>query len=578
MRSALLLVLPALFFAACANKSNASNADAATVADSAALAASGSAASLPAVTRPLNPRGPQIPEGPVLAAIALDVSIYATPSKTAKKLGALRVGAVVRRSDAPVSQDGCPGGWFKLVPDGYVCEGEDAVKDANHPIARAAAVRPDATKPLPYTYAFVRATAPLYLRVPTKEEQIKSEMALDKHLEWYKRKGPEESKVVLGANDMAVPWLPAPTTQSTSLSLGQTFGAEGDFDAAPFWLQSGRKIPNIASFKVPAASVFANRVGRHTGLAFIGALKAGSDAFDRPFAITTDLRLVPTTKLKPDTGSPWHGIEITDATPLPFAFVRKPCERKAKADCPAHYRVDAESAHRGEPLPPRSIVQLSGKAKTVGKKRYRELKDGSWALAEDLGAVLEPAEWPRAAGANEKWIEVSILNQTLTLWEGKKPLFATLVSTGQDGLKDPKTTKSTVQGTFRIKNKFITATMDSNQSTGSSAGAGAAGGEGAAPAAPDADAEGKDGKRMRRGHGTFELRDVPYVQYFEGGFALHAAYWHDVFGLARSHGCVNLAPIDAQRVFSFTDPQVPEGWHAYVAPKPTDGTTIVIHP
>ena len=43
----------------------------------------------------------------------------------------------------------------------------------------------------------------------------------------------------------------------------------------------------------------------------------------------------------------------------------------------------------------------------------------------------------------------------------------------------------------------------------------------------------------------FELRDVPYVQYFEDGYALHGAYWHDRFGTPKSHGCINLSPANA---------------------------------
>jgi hypothetical protein len=68
------------------------------------------------------------------------------------------------------------------------------------------------------------------------------------------------------------------------------------------------------------------------------------------------------------------------------------------------------------------------------------------------------------------------------------------------------------------------------------------------------------------------------VQYFAAGFALHTAYWHDVFGEARSHGCVNLSPIDAHRVFSWTDPPVPPGWHGVNAgPDTPPGTTVNIH-
>jgi lipoprotein-anchoring transpeptidase ErfK/SrfK len=95
-------------------------------------------------------------------------------------------------------------------------------------------------------------------------------------------------------------------------------------------------------------------------------------------------------------------------------------------------------------------------------------------------------------------------------------------------------------------------------------------------AAPEKDA--REGKTVRRGQGTFELRDVPWVQYFAAGFALHTAYWHDVFGVARSHGCVNLSPIDGHWLFGFTDPPVPQGWHGVEAGTDTPaGTTVFIH-
>jgi len=103
---------------------------------------------------------------------------------------------------------------------------------------------------------------------------------------------------------------------------------------------------------------------------------------------------------------------------------------------------------------------------------------------------------------------------------------------------------STPQGTFRIVQKHVTTTMDSAV----------------------ADHE-------------FELRDVPWVMYFKGGYALHAAYWHDDFGRARSHGCVNLSPIDARYLFENTSPGVPEHWHAAYAGDATEaGTLINIHP
>ena len=65
----------------------------------------------------------------------------------------------------------------------------------------------------------------------------------------------------------------------------------------------------------------------------------------------------------------------------------------------------------------------------------------------------------------------------------------------------------------------------------------------------------------------YSLDDVPWVLYFDRGVALHAAFWHERFGEPRSHGCVNLAPIDARVVFDLAPPALPAGWTAVF---PTD--------
>jgi hypothetical protein len=85
------------------------------------------------------------------------------------------------------------------------------------------------------------------------------------------------------------------------------------------------------------------------------------------------------------------------------------------------------------------------------------------------------------------------------------------------------------------------------------------------------------GITQRRGSQNFELRDVPWIQYFASGYAIHGAYWHDVFGIPRSHGCINLSPIDARYVFFWTEPELPKGWHGMnVGPETAEGTTVVV--
>ena len=50
---------------------------------------------------------------------------------------------------------------------------------------------------------------------------------------------------------------------------------------------------------------------------------------------------------------------------------------------------------------------------------------------------------------------------------------------------------------------------------------------------------------------------------------------HDRFGVPKSHGCINLAPEDARRLFFFTEPEVPPGWHARLLP--LKGTVVFVH-
>lgn len=505
-----------------------------------------------------------------LAAIAMQTNVYAAPKDSAKKIGYLRLGAVVSRSEKSYGQEGCPGGWYGVAPGGFVCVGKHATLEIDSPLVRAANVRPDQHKPLPYAYGFMRSVAPLYVRVPRREEQDRVEYKLSNHFKWFEKHADHEQKATKGANDYARELLPDATEVPASDTVPDAvlLGGKTAADPAPFWIEAGnRAIPNVSGFEVPPASFFANRVKRHMGLAFIGAFDSGPELDHRRFAVTVDMRLVPIDKVKPETASPFHGVEITGDIKLPAAFA-KPCDPHAKgAPKPCRHVFRESNGHFAmdpELLPSRAFVQLTGTRKVVNDNPFLETRAGYWVRAKDIGVAMAPHVWPQAAERGERWVDVAIDDQTLVLWEGKKPVFTTLVSTGQDGLGDPKTSKSTVRGTFRIKSKHVTTTMDSNERSNSSGGAAMDPKAGESPTGDDKHA------------GAFELRDVPYVQYFHDGYAIHSAYWHDHFGMARSHGCINLAPIDAMRVFRHTEPAVPEGWHGVQAEQ-SKGTVVIVH-
>jgi lipoprotein-anchoring transpeptidase ErfK/SrfK len=289
----------------------------------------------------------------------------------------------------------------------------------------------------------------------------------------------------------------------------------------PWWLRGRRQIPNISSYKSPEYATFNGKTYRHAGLAVIGSFRSDEKAGMRKFTVLLDGRIIGEDKIKPHFASPFHGIPLDNGPSFPFAIVRRD-------DATFFEPNDGAKWRKGEPATHREIIPLTGATKMYQATKYYETKDGRWLRVDQISVFSAPPEMPRRFDhKSTKWIDVSIWQQSLVLYEGEKPVYATLVSTGADGMGDPETTKSTIRGEFRIDFKHVTATMDAD------------------------DPENR-----------FELRDVPWVQYFERGYALHAAYWHDDFGRPRSHGCINLAPIDARRVFFWTDPPLPPSWHA----------------
>lgn len=170
---------------------------------------------------------------------------------------------------------------------------------------------------------------------------------------------------------------------------------------------------------------------------------------------------------------------------------------------------------------------------------YVRVGDAQWMLARDLGrphVTPPPAE---VLGSAERWIDVELASQTLIAYEGQRPVYATLVSTGR-GAKG--TDSATPAGVHRIWVKILASDMDNVERD-------------------DLDAH-------------YSLEDVPYVQFFDHAVGLHGTYWHRDFGRPRSHGCVNLAPLDARWLFAFTGPRLPPNWAA-AYPTLVDAGTVV---
>lgn len=450
--------------------------------------------------------------GPRIHALSLRTWIYQRPDRNSQKLGYLRAGSSVESSEGPVGHARCKGGWYEVQPAGYVCLDKRATQDGKHPIVQLTREHPPRSdQRLPYRYGTVRRPGPVYQKLPSQAELLQAEPDFETRFPRWLTAGGE-----IGASFRPEVWhfgeRPTDAKQAHEARLSE---------GVPPWLQLGKRLPSALGRPRPRTVVL-DRSKPHVGYSFLHTLFHEG----RRYGLTPQLELVPTDRLRPIVGSAHRGVEIGKDVQLPFAYVRV---------------VGAKFAN-GEKVPYRSVLALSGKKKFINKRLHYETETGHYISDLVASEVRLARRMPAWAKRGEKWISVSISKQVLVLYEGQTPVFATLVSSGEDGLAPAESSTATKRGWFRIFAKHVTATMASDEV-----------GE------------------------EFELRDVPYVQYFaEGGYALHGAYWHDRFGTPKSHGCINLSPEDARRIFSWTEPQVPIGWHGANSAK--KGTIIFVHP
>jgi lipoprotein-anchoring transpeptidase ErfK/SrfK len=298
-------------------------------------------------------------------------------------------------------------------------------------------------------------------------------------------------------------------------------------DPIPGWLTPGSPTLGLGNEYRGPDRVFLGHPRGHSGFALLATVEHEG----RRFGVTTGLEVIPLDRTRLVTESRFQGLALNAEVTLPVAFVRRL----------GAYRI-LDGGHGLTPGPAlalREAVPVTDEVRRPGGVAHLVARDGSLVRESDVTVVRTMRHPPRWSDDGGKWIEVSIPRQSLTAYEGTTPVYVTLVSTGVGGTGDPEETHATVQGIFKIYEKHHTVTMDGHESSD-----------------------------------TFDLRDVPFVQYFHKGYALHAAYWHDDFGHTHSHGCVNLAPADAAWLFRWTDPRVPPGWHATMA---KEGTIVYVH-
>jgi lipoprotein-anchoring transpeptidase ErfK/SrfK len=107
--------------------------------------------------------------------------------------------------------------------------------------------------------------------------------------------------------------------------------------------------------------------------------------------------------------------------------------------------------------------------------------------------------------SEQRWIQVNLSTQRLIAWEGGKPVYAVIISSGK------KSTPTRI-GTFKIQSKHKSTRM--------------------------------------RGR-NYDVPNVPHAMFYQGNYGIHGAYWHKKFGTPVSQGCVNVAPNHAKWLFDW---------------------------
>ena len=150
----------------------------------------------------------------------------------------------------------------------------------------------------------------------------------------------------------------------------------------------------------------------------------------------------------------------------------------------------------------------------VEVKRYLYVPSHAMRLVPYEELTLLSPEVP----GDDKHIIVERETQMVTAFEGEKLVFSQRCSSGAEGTETPS-------GEFRTYHKGPAVHM-TNQ-----------------------------GDAIEN---IYNLPGVPWCSFFTGaGHALHGTYWHNDYGMPRSHGCVNLPSEAAKFLYRWTLPTVP---------------------
>jgi hypothetical protein len=176
------------------------------------------------------------------------------------------------------------------------------------------------------------------------------------------------------------------------------------------------------------------------------------------------------------------------------------------------------SKYTGKWLERHQIIQVYETREVNGYEWYL-VAPNQWVEQRKV-ALIDPRPKTPHGIENGRWIEINLFEQTLAVFEHRRLVYGTLVTSGSRAFY-------TRPGLFKIWDKLEVTNMQGGDSGSAD---------------------------------VYYLEDVPWTMYFDQARGLHGEYWHDHLGYQSSHGCVNLSFVDAHWLFDWAE----EGDWVYV--------------
>jgi hypothetical protein len=223
-----------------------------------------------------------------------------------------------------------------------------------------------------------------------------------------------------------------------------------------------------------------------------------------------------------------NGVRLdTGQYALPLAFV---IAERAKS-----WRLDGEQAIAAKSLARGTTWHIGSRPRLLGTVRYYQLDDGSWLQDSDVAVIRLRNEWPAFATGGKRWVDLDLQGGIIVLYAGQQATFAALTLAG------PKPGTAKYAGETDVTAKYVTDMQPDPRSVDN------------------------------------RVYDVPWVIELRNGLRLHAGLGQERAGAtAQKTAFVELAPPDAQQVWTWTAPTLPPGWHGIAASDSAEQRTRVL--